>query len=115
MNDVEKYLAARPLAIRTKLESIRQAVSSVAPDAHEGIKYGAPALYLKRVLVVYSEHTSHIGFYPTPKVIEAFAKELSPYKTSKGAVQFPLDKPLPVPLIKKMMEYRMKLYEVDGT
>lgn len=74
-----------------------------------------PAFSYRRILVTFAAHKNHIGFYPTPAAVKAFAKELSQYSSAKGSIQFPLDKPLPLALIKKITKFRVKeSVEQDG-
>lgn len=105
---VDEYIAVAPEAAQEKLQEMRACVRSAAPDATEGLKWGMPALSYKRILVTYAGFKQHIGFYPTPSAVEAFAKELSSYNTAKGSIQFPLSKPLPLELIKKITAFRVK-------
>ncbi len=106
--DIDKYISRFPKEIGAKLEQIRAIVKKTAPKAEEVISYKMPAFKLNGMLVWYTAHTNHIGLYPKASGIAAFSKELSAYKTSKGAVQFPLDKPLPLGLITKMVKYRVQ-------
>lgn len=110
---IPAYIKTFPLVTRKKLRVIQQLAKQVAPSAHEAIKYGMPtfmALQDKKSenLFHFAAFKNHIGFYPTPQVINHFEKELLPYKTSKGAIQFPLEKDLPLDLIKDMMVWRVK-------
>lgn len=89
------------------LQKMRQAIQQAAPKAIETISYGMPAFKQHKVLVYYAMNKNHIGFYPTANPIVVFKNELAAYKTSKGAIQFPLDKPLPVALIKKIVKLRV--------
>ena len=94
---------------------MRASIRRCAPEASEGLKYGLPAFSYKRILVVYAAHSQHIGFYPTPSAVSAFKKELAKFKTAKGSIQFPLDKPLPLPLIRKITAFRVQeSLEKDG-
>ena len=105
---VDAYLATFPESVQKNLERIRMAVIHAAPKAEETISYGMPAFrYKGKVIIYFAGYKNHIGFYPMPAAIIAFKKELSIYKSSKGAVQFPLDKPLPSALITKMVKYRI--------
>lgn len=91
------------------LNTIKRAIKSAAPKAVETISYGIPTFDLNgRHLVHVAAYTNHIGFYPTPSAIVAFQKELAPYKTSKGAIQFPINKPLPLVLIKRIVRFRVQ-------
>lgn len=104
---IDEYLNNFSPEIRKKLEEIRAEVLRHAPNATEKISYGMPAFYLNGNLVYFAAFKKHIGFYPTASGIEAFQSELTEYKFSKGAVQFPLDKPLPLDLIGRIVEYRV--------
>lgn len=90
------------------LESIRKAIQQAAPAATECISYNMPAYRQHGVLVYFAGYKNHIGFYPTSSPIKIFAEELKAYKTSKGAIQFPLNKPIPAALVKKIVKYRME-------
>ncbi len=107
---VAQYIAAAPKQSRAKLIQIRAYIRSAAPRATESLKWGMPAYSYHRILVTFAGFNKHIGFYPTPGVIKAFAKELAGYKTGKGSIQFPLDKPLPQTLIRKLTARRVKDY-----
>ncbi len=107
---VDEYIAKFPRGMRDVLEELRRVIREVEPEAEEAISYGMPAFKLKgRNLVFFAAWKAHVGFYPGgPSAIEAFKKELSPFKQSKGTVQFPLDKPVPFDLVKKIVEFRVK-------
>lgn len=105
---VDEYIALQALGTQVLLRQIRQCIKKAAPKAEEEIAYQMPGYKLGRPLVYFAAYKNHIGFYPTPSGIVAFEKELSAYKTSKGAVQFPIDKKLPLPLITKIVKYRVK-------
>lgn len=105
---IDEYHEAFPAGVQALLDSIRQAIRQAAPQATETISYNIPTFKLKRNLVHYAAFTQHIGFYPAPSALAAFKKELGKYKNSKGAIQFPIDKPLPIPLIKKMVKFRLE-------
>ena len=112
---VDGFIKAAPKEAQSKLRQMRTAIRACAPEAVEGLKYGLPAFSYKRILVVYAAHSQHIGFYPTPSAVSAFKEELSKYKTAKGSIQFPLDKSLPLPLIRKITEFRVReILEKDG-
>jgi len=108
MTLVEEYNQNQVPSIQPKLELLRQAIREVAPEVEEVISYNMPTFKLNKVLVYYAVNKNHIGFYPTPSPILHFQKELKPYKTSKGAIQFPLDQPLPIDLIQKIVKFRIK-------
>ena len=105
---VAEYIAAAPVASRARLRQVRAAVRAAAPGATEGLKWSMPAFTYKRILVTFAVFKQHIGFYPTPSAIEAFARELKGYKSAAGSVQFPHDEPLPLALIKKITACRVK-------
>jgi uncharacterized protein YdhG (YjbR/CyaY superfamily) len=94
--------------IQAILEDLREAIREVAPQAKEAISYQMPTYKLNGNLVHFAAHANHIGFYPAPSAIIAFKDKLGSFKTSKGAVQFPIDKPLPIDLIKEMVNFRVK-------
>lgn len=104
---VDEYIAQCPKNVQPTLKRIRAAILSAAPGATEKISYKMPAFVLNGTLVWFGAHENHIGFYPTGEGISAFESELSAYKTSKGAVQFPLDKPIPYTLIKRIVKFRV--------
>jgi uncharacterized protein YdhG (YjbR/CyaY superfamily) len=106
-NTIDDYIATFPNDIQKKLQEMRATIKETAPDAEEKISYQMPTFFLKGNLVHFAAFKNHIGFYPVPTGIEKFKKELSAYKTSKGAVQFPLDKPLPSDLIRKIVKFRV--------
>lgn len=104
---VDDYLANCPVERQEVLTTIRKIIQEVLPEAEETIKYGMPTYHQKENLVHFSNAKHHIGFYPTPSAIVAFAEQLSPYKTSKGAVQFPVSQAIPYELIKEMTAWRL--------
>ena len=107
MNLIDEYIKKFPEDIQGKLEKLRQVIGENAPDAVEKISYGMPTFYLNGNLVHFAAYSGHIGFYPAPSGIEAFKDELSLYKTSKGAIQFPINEELPLELIKKIVLFRV--------
>ncbi len=106
--NIDEYISLFPQEVQTGLISLREAISKAAPDAQEAISYQMPTFKLNGNLVHFAAYKNHIGFYPAPSGIEAFKKELSKYKSSKGAVQFPIDEKLPLNLISKIVKYRVK-------
>lgn len=106
---VAGYIALAPKEARTKLKQLRAAILAAAPKATEALKWGSPTASYDRILVAYAAFKDHINFMPTPRVLKAFAKELKKHRTGKGTVHFPLDAPLPLPLIKRMTKLRAKL------
>jgi uncharacterized protein YdhG (YjbR/CyaY superfamily) len=104
---VDEYIAQYPEDVQQILYKIRALIIESAPGATEKISYQMPAYYLNGTLVWIGAHTNHIGLYPNPSGIDAFKKELASYKQSKGAVQFPLDKPIPYELIRRIIQFRV--------
>lgn len=105
---IDQYIDSFPEDRRSLLNELRQTIREAAPEAEETINYGIPTFTLNGNLVHFAAFKNHIGFYPTPTGIEAFKEELSPYNRAKGSVQFPIDQPLPLSLIRRMVEYRVK-------
>lgn len=107
--NLEEYIAGYPSAIQNRLRKIRAAVKKTAPDAIEKISYGMPAFTLGGMMLLYfAAHKNHIGIYPYTTAIEAFKEELMPYKTAKGSIQFPHEKPLPLLLISQIVAFRVE-------
>lgn len=103
---ITSYILQFPPETQQKLNDLRDAILEVVPEATEKIAYGIPTFFLNGNLVHFAGYKTHVGFYPDPDGIEAFAAELSAYKLSKGTVQFPLDQPLPLELVKRITAYR---------
>lgn len=110
----DEYISSFPENIRQKLEKIRKIVRAAAPAASEAISYQMPTFKLRGNLVHFAAYKNHIGFYPTPSAVTAFKKELSAYKTSKGAIQFSLDKPIPYDLIKNIVLHRLREFTANN-
>lgn len=108
LKSIDDYVNQFPDEIKSKLETIRTAIKKAAPKSTEVISYGMPAFKQNKVLVYFAAGKNHIGFYPTPNPIIIFSKELEGYKTSKGAIQFPLDKKIPLNLVSKITKFRVK-------
>jgi uncharacterized protein YdhG (YjbR/CyaY superfamily) len=109
--DVDAYIAAAPREARAKLVQLRKIIKTTAPKAEESISYGMPYYGYNGRLAYFAAFKKHIGFYvPTP-VIEEHKKELKNYETAKATVRFPIDRPLPVSLVKKLIKARMKKIE----
>jgi uncharacterized protein YdhG (YjbR/CyaY superfamily) len=104
---IDEYIASLPEDRQKILQELRATIQAAAPEAEEKISYQMPTFALKGNLVHFAAFKNHIGFYPVPTALEAFQEELSPFKTSKGGVQFPLDKPLPLDLIRRIVEFRV--------
>ena len=110
--NVDEYLAGVPEPARSALSKMRAAIqSAVPPEATETISYGIPAFRHKKVLVWYAAFSDHCSLFPTASVIESFKDELKDFSISKGTIHFPLDKPLPIALIKKMVKARVAQIE----
>lgn len=105
---VDEYIAKQPPETQLLLNQIRKAIQETAPHAEECISYRMPAYKQNAYLCFFAAYKNHIGFYPLPAAIEKFKEDLTNYDTSKGAVQFPLKKNLPLALIKKMVQFRLK-------
>lgn len=105
---VDEYMSTVQEDVVGVLLKLRQTIKQAAPEAEELISYNIPAFRFHGILVMYAAYKSHIGFYPTPFVIESFKDQLDGYKISKGAIQFPLDKPLPVNLINDMVRFKIE-------
>lgn len=105
---IDEYIAQFPADIQQILSQVRAVIHESAPQATEKISYAMPTFHLNGNLVHFAALTHHIGFYPTPSGIDAFQEELAPYRSTKGAVQFPLDRPIPYDLIRKVTEFRVQ-------
>ncbi len=113
-SSVDEYISAQPENIRPLLELIRATIKEAAPEAKEVISYGMPAYKQHGVLVYFAANKQHVGFYPTASPIVVFADNLSMYKTSKGAIQFPVKTGIPVELVKKIVEFRVNEDEMKA-
>lgn len=110
--NVDEYIAGVPEPARSTLNKMRAAIrSAVPPEATETISYGIPAFKHNGVLIWFAAFTDHFSLFPTAAVIEKFKNELKGYSTSKGTIHFPTDKPLPIPLIKKLVKARVAQME----
>lgn len=107
MSPIEEYIQQCPTDRQRLLTELYHFIQELVPEASEKLAYGMPTFYLNGNLVHFANAKNHIGFYPTPKPIEQFKVELAAYKTSKGAIQFPVDNELPFDLIKKMVLFRV--------
>lgn len=113
-NSVDEYINAQPENIKSLLEELRQIIKQTVPSAKEVISYGMPAYKANGVLVYFAANKQHIGFYPTASPIVVFKDELTAYKTSKGAIQFPIKSGIPATLVKKIVEYRVQEDEMKA-
>ena len=106
--DIDEYIAGFPNDVQKILEKIRTTIRKAAPDAEETIKYGMPTFTLNGNLVHFAAFKKHIGLYPAPTGTQKFNKELSVYENAKSSVRFPLDKPIPLDLISRIVKFRVK-------
>jgi uncharacterized protein YdhG (YjbR/CyaY superfamily) len=105
---IDTYIAGFPQEVQMLLKQVRATIKKAAPGATEAIKYRLATFVLNENLVHFGAFRNHIGFYPTASGIEAFKDKLAPYRSSKGAVQFPIDKPMPLSLIAGIVKFRVK-------
>jgi uncharacterized protein YdhG (YjbR/CyaY superfamily) len=105
--NIDDYISSFPAETQKILEQVRAEIKKTAPDAKETISYGIPTFTLKGNLVHFAAFRNHIGFYPAPSGITAFREELSSYENAKGSVKFPIDKPMPLDLIRKIVRFRI--------
>lgn len=106
--DIDEYIEGFPKDVQKILEKIRMTIRKAAPAAEETIKYQIPTFTMKGNLVHFAAYKKHVGFYPAPKGIEKFKKEVSMYESGKGTLQFPLDKPIPYDLITRIVKFRVQ-------
>ena len=105
---ITEYIDAAPKEAQKKLREMRACIRAAAPGAKESLKWGMPAFSYRRILVMFAGFKNHVGFYPTPSAVKAFTKELAKFETAKGSIQFPLKKPLPLSLIRKITKFRVR-------
>ncbi len=106
--DISEYIANYPKDVQLLLKKVRATIKKAAPKAEEAISYGIPTYKLNGNLVHFGAFKDHVSFFPTASGTAAFKKEISKYKVTKGTIQFPLDKPLPLGLITKIVRFRVK-------
>lgn len=106
--NIDEYIAGYPADVQQLLQTIRATIHNAAPDAEEAIAYGIPTFKLNGNLVHFGGYKNHIGFYPAPMGIEAFKEETAQYEAGKGTLQFPVDQPLPLVLIEKIVKFRVE-------
>src|SRR3954470_2530073 len=110
-----EYINAATKGTRAKLREMRACIRSAAPGATESLKWGMPSFSYGRILVTFAAHQNHIGFYPTPSALKAFAADLRAFKTASGSIQFPIEESLPLSLIAKITRFRaQQALEQDG-
>jgi uncharacterized protein YdhG (YjbR/CyaY superfamily) len=113
--NITEYINAAPKEAQKKLREMLACIREAAPGAEESLKWGKPAFSYQRILVMFAASKHHIGFYPTPSAVRAFAHELSEFVTGDNSIRFPLDKPLPLSLIRKITAFRVReSIEEDG-
>jgi uncharacterized protein YdhG (YjbR/CyaY superfamily) len=105
---IDEYIDMFSGELKTKLQTLRRTISETAPEAQETISYRMPTFKLDGNLVHFAVMKNHIGFYPTSSGVRNFQEKLTAFKTTKGAIQFPIDKPLPLPLVRKIVRFRVK-------
>jgi len=105
---IAEYINTAAAGVQERLWQLHECIRKAAPGATEDIKWRMPAYSYQKILVTFAVFKNHIGFYPMPSALEKFSKELNKYKTGEGSVQFPLDKPLPLALISKIVKFRVK-------
>jgi len=106
--NITEYINAAPKEAQKKLREMRACIRAAAPGAKESLKWGMPAFSYQRILVTFAVFKHHIGFYPTPSAVRAFANDLSQFVTADASIQFPLEKPLPLSLIRKITAFRVR-------
>ena len=104
---IEEYIDAAAPGVQEKLWQMHESIVKAAPGAIQGLKWGMPAYSYKKILVTFAVFKHHIGFYPMPSAVKAFAADLKNYKTAAGSVQFPLERKLPLTLIRKIVRFRV--------
>jgi uncharacterized protein YdhG (YjbR/CyaY superfamily) len=113
--NITEYINAAPKEAQKKLREMRACIREAAPGAEESLKWGKPAFSYQRILVMFAAFKNHIGFYPTPSAVRAFADDLSGFVTGDNSIRFPLDKPLPLALIREITAFRVReSIEEDG-
>ena len=105
---ITEYINAAPREARKKLREMRACIRAAAPGAKESLKWGMPAFSYQRILVTFAAFKNHIGFYPTPSAVTAFANDLLKFTRASASIQFPLEKPLPLSLIREITAFRVR-------
>lgn len=113
VKNIDEYIGQAPVEVRERLEIIRKTIQKAASEAKEKISYAIPTFTYHGNLVHFAAFKGHLSFFPASSGVSAFKKELTEYKTSKGTIQFPLDKPLPIGLITKIVKFRVKENELE--
>lgn len=107
LQTIDDYIAQFPDEVRERMQHLRKLIKDAAPEASEKMSWGMPTFYFHGNLVHFAAHKKHLGFYPGASGVENFLDKLKEYHTSKGAIQFPLDKPLPLELIEEIVRFRL--------
>jgi uncharacterized protein YdhG (YjbR/CyaY superfamily) len=105
---IDEYISRYPKDVQLLLEKMHKTIRKAAPKAEERISYGMPAFYQDGILVWFAAFKAHIGFYPKTSAITTFKKDLSKYEVSKGTIRFPIDKPLPLALVSRIVKFRIR-------
>ena len=105
---IDEYIKTFPEDVQNILTKMRKTIQEAAPEAKEAISYQIPTFKLNGNLVHFAAYKNHIGFYPTSSGIDVFKDDLSPYKSAKGSVQFPIDKPVPYDVVRKIVLFRVQ-------
>ncbi len=113
-NSVDEYISGQSKEAQVLLKQLRSIIVKTAPKANEVLSYHMPAYKYHGMLLYFAAHKNHVGLYPMPSALKQFQKELVGYKTSKSTIQFPLDKKLPVMLIKKIVKFRVRENEIKS-
>ncbi len=113
--NVDAYIAGFPAEVQEILQQVRETIRSLLPDATEAIKYGIPTFVLdKKNVIHFAGYKQHVGVYPVPTGDDSFNEEMAPHQTGKGTARFPLDRPIPHDLIRRMVEFRLKTPDIGG-
>lgn len=107
-NTIDEYIDAQPANIKKLLKQMRTTIRKAAPEAEEAIKYGIPTFVQNGNIVHFAGYQNHIGFYPAPMGIEAFQRETAQYESGKGTLQFPIDRPLPLDMVARIVKFRVE-------
>ncbi|HYM94370.1 MAG TPA: DUF1801 domain-containing protein [Chitinophagaceae bacterium] len=105
---IGEYIQTAPTEVQAKLYQLHECIRAAAPGAKESLKWSMPAYSYQKILLTFAVFKYHIGLYPMPSAVKAFAKNLTKYKTAKGSIQFPHDKPLPLSLITRIVKFRVR-------
>lgn len=105
---IAEYIASAPIELQDRLQQLHECIIKAAPGAIEGLKWNMPAYSYQKILVAFAFFKNHIGFFPMQTALKAFSKDLAKYKTSSASIQFPHDQKLPLPLIRKIVRFRVK-------